>query len=89
MTLRLSSIQPGEYFSQLASALHPIDFVTLGLKSGGLGVLIALVVCYHGLAQPLRMEDISRVTIRALTQGVVLCVLVDALFLAFYLFQYV
>lgn len=75
-------ILPGDYFGQLARALHPLDFLALGLKSGILGVTLALLLCYHGLAQPIRREDIPRAAIRALTQGVVLCVLIDAVFLA-------
>ncbi|MBL9171111.1 MAG: ABC transporter permease [Verrucomicrobiales bacterium] len=78
-------ILPSDYFNQLAGALHPLDFVALGLKSTGMGVLIALVTCYHGLAQPLHIEDVSKATIRAITQSVVLCVMADALFLIIYL----
>jgi hypothetical protein len=37
------------------------------------------------LAQPLRLEEIPRATIRAVGQSVVLCVVVDALFLILYL----
>jgi hypothetical protein len=43
------------------------------------------VTCYHGLAQPLRLEDVSRVAVRAVTQGVIVCVLIDALFIVLYL----
>lgn len=78
-------IRPGDYFAQLSASLHPLDFLTLGLKSLGLGVLIALITCYHGLAHPLVIEEISRATIRAVTHGVILCVLTDAAFLAVYL----
>ncbi len=74
-------ILPLDYFNQLASALHPLDFLVLGVKSFGLGIIIALVTCYHGLAHPLAVEEISRATIRAITQGVVLCVMADAFFL--------
>lgn len=79
-------ILPGAYFSQLAGALHPIDFLSLGIKSGALGLIIALVSCYHGLANPLHVEDLPRAAMRALSQGVVLCVVLDALFLLIYLF---
>lgn len=79
-------ILPGAYFNQLAGALHPIDFLSLGIKSGALGLTIALVSCYHGLANPLHVEDLPRAAMRALSQGVVLCVALDALFLLIYLF---
>ena len=83
--LQAIPILPGEYFSQLTASLHPLDFVILGMKSAGLGVLIALVTCYHGLARPLQVDEIARATIRAVTQGVILCVATDALFLVVYL----
>lgn len=76
---------PGDYFRQLAEALRPLDFVVLTLKSAAFGFCIAIVTCYHGLAQPLRLEDISQVTVRAVTQSVIICVVLDALFLLAYL----
>lgn len=76
---------PGDYFRQLAEALQPLDFVVLTLKSAAFGFCIAIVTCYHGLAQPLRLEDISQMTIRAVTQSVIICVVLDAVFLLAYL----
>jgi len=55
------------------------------LKTVAFGFFIAIVTCYHGLAQPLRLEDVSRVAVKAVTQGVVVCVLIDAIFIVFYL----
>ena len=43
------------------------------------------MTCYHGLAQPLRLEEVSIVAVRAVTQGVIVCVLVDAVFIVLYL----
>ena len=43
------------------------------------------MTCYHGLAQPLRLGEVPRVAIRAVTQSVIICVLLDALFLVVYL----
>jgi len=43
------------------------------------------VACYHGLAQPLRIQDVSRVAVRAVTQGVIACVLIDLIFIVLYL----
>ena len=76
---------PGDYFKQLAGALSWLDFVLLALKTSSLGFFIAIVTCYHGLAQPLRLEEVSRATVRAVAQGVVACVLVDAVFIVLYL----
>jgi phospholipid/cholesterol/gamma-HCH transport system permease protein len=78
-------LRPGEYFRQLAEALQPLDFVVLTLKSAAFGFFIAIVTCYHGLAQPLRLEEVSQVTIRAVTQSVIICVVLDAVFLLAYL----
>jgi ABC-type transporter Mla maintaining outer membrane lipid asymmetry permease subunit MlaE len=43
------------------------------------------VTCYHGLAQPLRLEEVSFATVRAVAQGIIACVLIDALFIVIYL----
>jgi phospholipid/cholesterol/gamma-HCH transport system permease protein len=78
-------LRPGDYFQQLAGALSGMDFVLLALKTVAFGSLIALVTCYHGLAQPLRLEEVSRATVAAVAQSVIACVLIDALFIIIYL----
>jgi phospholipid/cholesterol/gamma-HCH transport system permease protein len=78
-------LTPGEYFQQIAESLSWLDFALLALKTTAFGFFIAIVTCYHGLAQPLRLEEVSRVAVRAVTQGVSVCVLIDALFIVFYL----
>ncbi len=78
-------LTPGEYVSQLTASLRGLDFALLGLKTCIFGVAIATVTCYHGLAQPVRLDQVPSATIRAVTQSLVLCVLVDALFLVVYL----
>lgn len=76
---------PGDYFRQLAEALRGLDFALMVLKSGVFGVIIAIVSCFHGLAQPLRLEGLPRVAIRAVAQSVIMCLVLDALFLLIYL----
>lgn len=76
---------PGEYFSQLAGALSYLDFILLALKTGAFGFIIAIATCYHGLAQPLHLEEVPRATVRAVAQSVIGCVVVDALFIIIYL----
>jgi phospholipid/cholesterol/gamma-HCH transport system permease protein len=76
---------PGEYFAQLARALNVIDFVVLASKSALFGVIISVVTCYHGLAQPLRLEEVSNATVRAVAQSVIFCVALDAFFIVVYL----
>ena len=78
-------LTPGDYFKQIAEALGWLDFALLALKTIAFGFFIAIVTCYHGLAQPLRLEDVSRVAVRAVTQGVIVCVLIDAVFIVLYL----
>ena len=78
-------LTPGDYLKQIAGALNWLDFALLALKTLAFGFFIAIVTCYHGLAQPLRLEDVSGVAVRAVTQGVIVCVLVDAIFIVLYL----
>lgn len=74
------------YFGQLGDALHWQDFVLLALKSSFFGIIIAIVNCYHGLARPLKVDQVSAVTTRAVVESVTACVLVDAVFLVAYMF---
>ena len=78
-------LQPADYFRQLAAALSGLDFALLAVKTGLFGFIIAIVTCYHGLAQPLRLEEVSHATVRAVAQSVIACVLLDALFIVIYL----
>ncbi len=78
-------LRPDAYFRQLAGALRGLDFALLALKAGAFGFIIPLVTSYHGLAQPLRLDDVSRATVRAVAQCVIACVLVDAIFIVVYL----
>lgn len=78
-------LTPGDYLRQIADALDWLDFVLLALKAMAFGFFIAIVTCYHGLAQPLRIEDVSRVAVRAVSQGIIVCVLIDAVFIVLYL----
>ena len=77
-------LTPGDYLKQIAGALTWLDFALLAIKTVTFGFFIAIVTCYHGHAQPLRLEDVSRVAVRAVKQGVVVCVLIDAVFIVLY-----
>jgi phospholipid/cholesterol/gamma-HCH transport system permease protein len=74
------------YLEQLNLALRWEDFALFALKTALFGAIIAVVSCYHGLARPLRVEEVSRVTARAVVESVTGFVLLDALFLLGYLF---
>jgi phospholipid/cholesterol/gamma-HCH transport system permease protein len=78
-------LQPGEYFRQIARALYWQDFVLLALKTLAYGAIIAIVTCFQGLAQPLRMEQVSSATTRAVVHSLVGCVAVDAVFIVIYI----
>lgn len=78
-------LRPGDYFRQLAGALSGLDFALLAIKTLSFGFIISIVTCYHGLAQPLRLEEVSSATVRAVAQSIIACVLVDALFIIIYL----
>jgi phospholipid/cholesterol/gamma-HCH transport system permease protein len=78
-------LRPAEYFRQLAGALTGLDFALVGLKTLAFGFIIAIVTCYHGLAQPLRLEEVSYATVRAVAQSVIACVIMDALVIVIYL----
>jgi len=79
------SLTPAEYLAAISEALTPMDFLLLPLMTLTFGFFIAVVTCYHGLAQPLRLNEVSRVAVRAVTQGIVVCTLLDLLFICLYL----
>ncbi len=78
-------LQPADYFGQLAGALRWQDFVLLALKTATFGFAIAVIVCFEGLARPLRLEDVPEATTRAVVRCLTACVLADALFIVIYL----
>lgn len=73
------------YADQIASALTWQDFVLVGLKTLAFGAIIAVVTCYQGLAQPLKMEQVGEATSRAVVNGTMGCVMVDAVFIILFL----
>lgn len=78
-------ISPADYFRQMARALTGLDFVLLAAKTLFFGSAIAIVTCYHGLAQPISVSQVSRATVRAVGQSIVWCVLIEAMFIVIYL----
>jgi phospholipid/cholesterol/gamma-HCH transport system permease protein len=79
------ALRPSDYFRQLSASLSGLDFAMLAVKTLVFGFIIAIVTCYHGLAQPLRLEEVSYATVRAVAQSIIACLLVDALFIVIYL----
>ena len=78
-------LRPGEYLNQLTAALRWEDFALLALKTISFGSVIATVTCFHGLARPVRLEEVGQVTSNAVVSSVIACVLLDALFIIVYL----
>ncbi len=78
-------LRPSDYFHQLSAALTGLDFVILAAKSSLFGIAIAVITCYHGLARPLQLQEVSRATIGAVAQCIIACVLLDGLFIFVYL----
>jgi phospholipid/cholesterol/gamma-HCH transport system permease protein len=78
-------LRPGDYFSQLAAALRLEDFILLGLKTTTFGIVIAITTCYQGLARQLRLEEVAQATTSAVVTSVIVCVMLDALFIVIYL----
>ncbi len=78
-------MSPGDYFGQLAGALLWQDFVLLALKTFAFGGVIAVITSFHGLAKPLKLEDVPVATAQAVTECVVICGVIDAMFLIVYL----
>jgi len=78
-------LTPSAYVEQITSALAWQDFVLVGLKTLAFGAIIAVVTCYQGLAQPLRLEQVAGATSRAVVAGTIGCVLIDAIFITLFL----
>jgi phospholipid/cholesterol/gamma-HCH transport system permease protein len=78
-------LRPGDYFRQIAQSLSWLDFAVLAIKSSLFGMVIAVITCYHGLAQPLRLGEVSRATLGAVGQSILACVVIDVMFILLYL----
>lgn len=78
-------LSPGQYLNQLAASLRWQDFALLALKTISFGAVIATVTCFHGLARPVRLQEVGQVTSNAVVTSVIACVLLDALFIIVYL----
>jgi ABC-type transporter Mla maintaining outer membrane lipid asymmetry permease subunit MlaE len=78
-------LAPIDYIQQIATALRWEDFVLLLLKTMCFGTIIAIVTCYEGLAQPLKLEEVSVAATRAVVYSLNLCVILDAFFILYLL----
>ena len=74
-----------QYLGHIAGSLVWLDFPLLAFKTGLFGGLIGLVICYQGLAQPIRLEEVGAATTRTVTICGLGCLLLDAVFVPLYL----
>ncbi len=75
-----------EYADQLVANLRPLDFLFLAVKPAMFGAVVGCVCCFQGLMRPTRLEHIAAATTTAVVETVVICVLLDAVFVGlFYL----
>ena len=73
------------YFGDIATALSWADFPLLALKTSMFGAVTGMIICYQGLSQALRLEEVGAATTRTVAQCVVGCLCIDALFVPVYL----
>ncbi len=78
-------LRPMEFAGMVAGALSWVDFPLVGLKTAGFGALTSMVICYHGLARPLRMEEVGEATTRTVAHTLVACLVFDAVFMPVYM----
>ena len=74
-----------QYLSHIAAALDWLDFPLLVLKTGLFGGLTGLVICYQGLAHPVRLEEVGSAASRTVALCGIGCLLIDALLVPLYL----
>ena len=78
-------LRPGEFARLIVDAMSWVDFPLLGLKTLAFGALTSLITCYHGLAQPIGLDEVGAATTRTVAQSVVAVLCLDALFIGVYL----
>ena len=83
--VRGSSLTLNDYFGAIVAALTWLDFPLLGLKTLLLGALNALAICYQGLAEPLRLEQVGDATARTVVMCLVASLVIEVVFLVPYL----
>lgn len=75
-----------EYFKQISINLKPLDFLVLAIKPALFGAVIGTICCYQGMTRPSKLEHIGPATTTAVVQSVVICMLLNAMFVGlFYL----
>jgi len=68
-----------EYLRKLIVAFKPVDILSSMVKAGAFGTIMGTVATYQGFTVKVASTEIPVVAIKAVGQGFVLCILVDAL----------
>jgi phospholipid/cholesterol/gamma-HCH transport system permease protein len=68
-----------EYLRRLMVALKPVDVIASMVKSLAFGAIMGTVATYQGFGVKVASTEVPVVAIKAVGQGFVLCILVDAL----------
>ena len=80
-------IQPipfSEYFNNLLGALKVVDIVSSLVKSFVFGILISVVATYQGFNVKQASTEIPQRVIKAVGQGIVLCIIANAIITLIY-----
>jgi phospholipid/cholesterol/gamma-HCH transport system permease protein len=80
MSIFALGIQPGQFVSQLESAITPTMFWIGIAKAPVFAFLIALVGCYQGLSVGGSAESVGRLTTQSVVRSIFLVIIADALF---------
>ncbi|MDH3663453.1 MAG: ABC transporter permease, partial [Alphaproteobacteria bacterium] len=73
-------ISPGQFLTQLESAIEPATFWVGIIKAPVFAFLIALVGCYQGLLVSCSADSVGRHTTKSVVIGIFLVIVFDALF---------
>ena len=84
ITKLIQPIQFIDYFRNLFSSIQVIDIVSSLIKSLVFGIIISFVAIFQGFKVKISSTEIPQIAIKAVGQGVVLCILADALITLIY-----
>lgn len=76
-------LPPSLFIQEIVSALTWGSFLILLLKPLAFGCSIGLIACYEGLVRRVQLKHLSAATIRSATGSILLCAIIDALFIPY------
>ncbi len=84
VTQFIQPIQFREYFGNLLTSIQVVDIISSLIKSLVFGIIISFVAIYQGFTVQMSSTEIPQIAIKAVGQGVVLCILADAIITLIY-----